>query len=240
MEFKGLYLVLNFFTLLIPFVRSFEPRINFSGRWKSLFLSIFLVGTFFIVWDVIFTKMGVWGFNPKYLSGIELFSLPLGEWMFFITVPYACVFIYDVLNYFWPNSKKWDKVAGKLTTFLTIVLLALSVYHFDRAYTFWNFLFTGLFLLYVNWVLKPGWLGKFYRAYAVGLIGFFGVNGILTGTGLEEQVVWYNPDEFMGIRMVTIPVEDTFYGMLLIMMNVWLYETFNQRWSLFSPFLKHQ
>lgn len=232
METKWLYLALNAFTILIPLARSFEPRVNYFGKWKALFLSIALVGSFFIVWDIIFTINGVWGFNPLYLSGIELFHLPLGEWLFFITVPYACVFIYEVVNYFWPNTSSWDKLASPLTYLLATAMMVLALVFHDNAYTFWNFSFVFVFLLIVQWVIKPKWLGKFYRAYAIGLLGFFFVNGILTGSGIEEQVVWYNPEEFMGFRMITIPVEDTFYGMLLIMMNVWLFEHFKKRFNL--------
>ena len=232
MESKWLYLALNLFTIFIPLIRSFEPRINYYGKWKALFSSIGLVGVFFIVWDAIFTAQGVWGFNPRYLSGVEFFYLPLGEWLFFVTVPYACVFIFEVLNYFWPKSEIWDKIAKPLTVVIASGALVLAITFQDQAYTFWNFSFIFIFLLLILLVIKPVWLGKFYRAYLVGLLGFFFVNGILTGTGIEEQVVWYNPEEFMGLRMGTIPVEDTFYGMLLIMMNVWLYEWLKKRFSL--------
>jgi lycopene cyclase domain-containing protein len=52
------------------------------------------------------------------------------------------------------------------------------------------------------------------------------VNGISTGTGLEEPIVWYNDAENMELRILTIPVEDIFYGMLLLLLNTFLFELF--------------
>jgi lycopene cyclase domain-containing protein len=74
-------------------------------------------------------------------------------------------------------------------------------------------------------------MGRFYLAYAVCLVPFFVVNGILTGSFIEEEVVWYNNEENLGIRLFTIPVEDVVYGMLLILMNVTFMEAIRKNVS---------
>ena len=99
----------------------------------------------------------------------------------------------------------------------------------ERAYTSTTFgLLSILLLLHLYW-FKSDYLGNFYLSYAFILIPFFIVNGILTGSFIHEEVVWYNDLENLGLRIFTIPIEDTFYGMLLILMNVSIYEYFKKK-----------
>ena len=61
------------------------------------------------------------------------------------------------------------------------------------------------------------------------LIPFFIVNGILTGTGIENEVVWYNNSENLNFRLGTIPIEDSIYAFSMILMNLVLVEFFESR-----------
>ena len=224
------YLVINILTIFVPMLRSFEHRINMLSKWKAIWPSIALVGFIFIVWDVMFTHMGVWGFTEEHLIGVNIFGLPIEEMLFFVTVPYACLFIYEVLNYFIKRDLL-GAVARPAFLVLAGFLLVLGFMFIQNWYTSVTFLLTAVWLLFLAW-RNPIWLGRFLLSYLVALIPFFIVNGVLTGTGLDNPVVWYNDAENLGIRMGTIPVEDTIYGLLLLSGNVYFYEFFAARLSI--------
>ena len=81
----------NYYTL-----SRLNKKIAFYKNWPFLLPSILLVALFFICWDEWFTKMGIWGFNPKYIQGIYGGHLPLEEILFFIVIPYNCLFVHEV------------------------------------------------------------------------------------------------------------------------------------------------
>lgn len=228
LETKWLYLILNAFTISFPLLRSFESKVAYYKGFASLFKAMIIVSGCFLVWDIWFTEMGVWGFTPAYLSGIELFGLPLGEYLFFVTVPFSCVFIYECLKYFFPYGLMGAATARKVSLILLILSAPLSVYALYEGlwYTGSTFVLLGLFTAYVQFVANSSWLPRFYESYTLAIIPFFIKNGILTGSFLETQVVWYNNAENLGFRLGTIPFEDIFYGMLLIMGTVYFYEKF--------------
>ncbi|MEX2591117.1 MAG: lycopene cyclase domain-containing protein, partial [Chitinophagales bacterium] len=216
------YLLINCASIAIPLLLSFEKRVAYYKKWKALIPAIALMAFVFIAWDIYFTHIGIWGFNPKYLSGIYLANLPLEEYLFFFCIPYSCLFIYEVLNYYNPDDilKKYRK---GISVFLLLLLVLLAIAFHDRLYTVVTFTLTSIFLLYLLISGKDGYLGRFYLAYAVSLIPFFIVNGILTGTALTEPIVWYNDAENIGYRLGTIPVEDTIYSMIMLLMTTHFY-----------------
>jgi lycopene cyclase domain-containing protein len=175
----------------------------------------------FIPWDILFTENGFWGFNPDYLTGFYLLGLPVEEWLFFVCIPYACVFTHYALLEIFPKFSFGTRTTNIIYISIITVLIITLWYFFDRWYTLVNFIY-GLLILSIVYNYKKNLLQSFFATYLIILIPFFIVNGILTGTGIEEQVVWYNNDENLGIRMLTIPVEDTIYnlGMLLTVLFV--------------------
>jgi lycopene cyclase domain-containing protein len=228
LETPYLYLVLMLFTISVPLIRSFESRIAYYKSFDSLFKSIGIIGVAFIVWDIIFTKIGIWGFNSDYLIGVNIVNLPLEECLFFVAVPFSCVFIYRVMNFF-IKKDYFLHFHKRITNFLFAFSLAIAVFHYDKLYPFITFSLLAAYLGYMSYFSKAVWPSRFYLSYIVVLIPFLLVNGVLTGTGIASPIVWYNDAENLSLRIGTIPVEDAFYGLLLIMGNVHLYNYFESR-----------
>lgn len=223
MKPQYLYLVLDILTILFPFLFSFHSKANFSKKWKYLWIAIVIPGTIFLIWDEFFTQMNIWGFNPEYLTGIYLGSLPLEEVLFFICIPYACVFTYEALNYLVKKDYlgRYQKI---ISLALIVGLIIVAILNLNKWYTTTTFIGLAAYIVVLQFVLRSAFLSRFYFSYIFVLIPFFIVNGILTGSFIEGEVVWYNDAENLGIRMGTIPVEDVFYGMLLLLMNVSIFE----------------
>jgi lycopene cyclase domain-containing protein len=218
-----LYLLINIGAISIPLIASFDHRLRFHRQWGRLFPSILLTMLVFIPWDMLKTHLGVWGFNPQYLTGLFIGNLPLEEWLFFITIPYACLFTYHALNLL-VGKDYFGRVSHNLILILAIALLAIGGWNLNRTYTSVTFISTGSFLLFHRFVLKTSYMGRFLLMYLVTLIPFFIVDGLLTGSFIPEEVVYYDNARNLGIRLGTIPVEDMVYGILLLLMNVTWYE----------------
>ena len=181
----------------------------------------------YIFWDIYFTAKGVWSFNDNYVTGIKLVNLPIEEVLFFLIVPYCCVFIYECIYCYFPNLKnrKWAAIALQG---MALFLLITGLFFHEKYYTSWTMLFCALFIgvLYLfRKYFKDFDVATFLVAYLIILIPFLLVNGFLTAI----PVVLYNDAENVGIRIYTIPVEDVFYGMLLVMMNIAIYEKLRNR-----------
>ena len=225
---KSLYLLLDLGSFAVPFLFSFHPKLRFDRHFKAYFAANIISASIFLIWDAIFTAQGVWGFSDRYTLGPRLAGMPFEEVMFFFCIPFACIFTFHCLRIF--REITWSKrTAHIFFTLFSLLLILLGLYFHDRAYTSITFISTALLIMLFIFVFKVSWLGPFFSIYPILLIPFFIVNGILTGTGLDEPVVWYNNMENMGIRMGTIPAEDTIYGLELLILTLFFYEIFRKK-----------
>ena len=205
-----------------PLLLSFDKKVAFHTKWKYLFKAMIFPAFFYIVWDIWFTQKGVWSFNDNYISGIKIYNLPLEEVLFFFVVPYCCVFIYECVNVYFPKLTD-GKGSFRAFIFLMTGLWIMAFLNCQRQYTFYTFLFCGTafgLVLVFNKKSKILHIKKFLISYAIVLIPFLLVNGLLTAI----PVVIYNHQQNLNFRIYTIPVEDIIYGMLLIMMNIVIFE----------------
>jgi lycopene cyclase domain-containing protein len=216
------YLILNLACIFFPFILSFDKKIAYYKLWKPLFIGILISAAFFIIWDILFTKLGVWSFNPTYIIGIYIFNLPIEEILFFITVPYACIFIYEVVN----GYTKRDVIGcGKpYSVVISVICLVLIILFHDKTYTLVNASICLIMLLFAAFIYKSDNLGRFFLAYFISLIPFLICNGLLTAL----PVVIYNNNENMNLRLFTIPLEDTLYGLSLMLIPILIMDYFKK------------
>lgn len=223
----SLYLSLLIFSIIFPLILSFDKRVQFYRMWPRLFPSIIIVGAAYITADIIFVKMGIWGFNPDFHSKIIILGLPLEEWLFFIVIPYSSIFIHYVFIRYFPDKTLSNTFVRIFTAILIMIVLVITVLNYDKTYTLLNFSFLILALLLAV-SDKSGLLNRYYFSFLIIMVPFFIVNGILTGTLITGEVVWYNNSEIIGFRLLTVPVEDIGYAFSLVLFNLLLINRFSR------------
>ncbi len=180
---------------------------------------------FYCVWDSVFAKMGIWYFNSKKITGLFLFNLPLEEVLFFFVIPYCCVFIYACVRSYLPKLQS-NKTTDGIIFIIGILAFFVGLLNYKLWYTATTGIFLGVFIgLFYIFRKRITYFNSnaFLVSYIIIQIPFLIVNGFLTSI----PVITYNDAENLATRIYTIPVEDTFYGMLHIMMVIVGYEKFS-------------
>lgn len=229
---KWEYLLFNAVTIAGPVLDSVIRRRAYQRLfWKKAVIAAVLGGLPFLIWDA-FVTGSHWRFNPEYTLPFRLFHLPIEEILFFITVPVACLYIWIHLPSLTPeqNPEKPAAPVRKglcpvmcLTLFL-IAELALSAYFLSTGIQYTGLVLAAFSLtILTDIILKTRVLTQpktlLYSTMIIFLTLIF--NGYLTA----RPVVLYNPDVQLNLRIFTIPVEDFFYGLSLILL-VTIFYTF--------------
>jgi lycopene cyclase domain-containing protein len=241
---KYAYLLVDLFCLSGPFFLSFHKSVAFYKNFKPLFVGLLAMFAIYLPWDILFTHWGIWNFNSTYTLTTRWFLLPVEEWLFFIAVPFACVFTFECVRYFKKSapSKRFTTISG---TTIVLISACLCVYSGVKElwYTFSATLLCSALLLF-HIQRRSEFLGYFLFAWFILLIPFFISNGILTGlhfyeydlintskVEITEAIVRYNNQFNLGIRIWSVPIEDFFYGLAMILLVLTPYEHFRLKWK---------
>lgn len=182
-----------------------------------MIIAIVIPAVPFLLWDALVTGTH-WNFNPLYVSGIKIINLPIEEILFFITVPFACLFTWEMIIRR-ANQKQLN------TSWLRLMLYAAlpaGIYFYTMGKQYTGLALAFLFLAnLLDQILKTRLLfDKRFYFYALLVIIFTLIfNGFLTW----RPVVTYGISYQLDFRIITIPVEDFFYGLSLIFMNTSIY-----------------
>jgi len=201
---------------------SFERQIHFVDKWRYAWPAMIIISIPYLIWDSLVTGAH-WWFNEKYTLDFRLAGLPLEEWFFFFTVPFAALFIWEVIGFHYRHDRYMPVMRTWRYALYPLQLLGLIFFVNGKEYTGLMLIFLGAAII-SDRVLKTNLLlrSKFF-IYLATLIGFILIfNGYLTW----RPVVLYGEAYQLGFRLGTIPVEDFGYGISLVFLNTILYEKF--------------
>ena len=93
------YMMVLVLSGILPLLLSFYPPLKFWRNIPALVFSLSMLIVIFGFWDIFATWRGHWYFNPEGIFGIKIINLPLEEWLFFIVVPFCCIFTWEALKF---------------------------------------------------------------------------------------------------------------------------------------------
>ncbi|MBK7105166.1 MAG: lycopene cyclase domain-containing protein [Ignavibacteriae bacterium] len=222
------YLIFNLIVLSGPIFFGSLKKFYFLNYWKSAIISIVISAVPFIIWDIFVTNRH-WYFSENYIIGFKIFELPIEEIMFFLTVPFACLFTWEMLKRFYDknylndfkNVKTFDEnffISIISVFFLFLILIAVV---FDKEYTA-----ISLTILIASIIIDKTYGAKLFRRklfwiyISIVSVFTFIFNGYLTW----RPIVTYNEIYQLGFRIFTIPIEDFLFGYALIILSTTIFE----------------
>jgi lycopene cyclase domain-containing protein len=212
------YLIFNLVVLSGPVFFGSLKCCYIWNHWKQMLIAIVLPAIPFLLWDALVTGTH-WNFNPKYVSGIKIINLPVEEILFFITVPFACLFTWEMII----RRVKEKQVNTQWLRVLLYAALPAGIYFFLIGKQYTSLTLTFLFLAnLLDQILRTNLLHdkRFYFYLLLIIIFTLIFNGFLTW----RPIVTYGVNYQLDFRIITIPVEDFFYGISLLFMNTSIYK----------------
>ena len=219
---KHLYSLIALAVFAGPFALSFHESVKFYTHWPAAGLALAVTGILYLFWDSLVVRRGDWAFNPKFTGDFRIFHLPIGEILFFLAVPYACLFLFEVVRHYFPTVDLFPVQATSLYIG-AMVFVAAAWFFRHLGYTLLSLASVAIFLSTLA-LTYPSLAGRseFWIWFGLCFVAFSVVNGIYTAL----PTIFYNPKAMWGIRVGPIPLEDFFYNLSYLGLTLCFYLLF--------------
>jgi len=221
MEIKNFsYLFILIAITAVTLIVSYNGKSEFYKNQKYILPAILLTAIVFVLWDISFTNARVWGFYSENTIGLNLKGLPIEEWLFFLIIPFASIFVYEFLKV---KLAKHEYANHFLVVSLLLLLGFGAISYFFRyqSFTFLTSLFSAVYLGYT--VFRNQFkqhITKFYFCYFVTIIPYIFIESALNSI----PVIEYNASYIVGIKIINTPIERFAYYFLMLLMGTTIYE----------------
>ena len=213
------YLLFNLAVFIPVLILSFTTDVKPHRHWRAFLGAFLLVCVPFILWDAWAVYAGHWDFNSIYVTSPRFIYLAVEEILFFITVPFAMMYVWGVVRKHIVDREvaTWWPLA--LLSATAGIAAALLIWYWNNGYTR-AAMFATLIAVIIVGCSRLVFTARFW-SFQIILLGLFILaNWFLTAL----PIIMYSSDAIIGIRILTIPIEDFFFNFALI--NLFLV-TFN-------------
>lgn len=219
------YFFLLLLYLIIPVLLRLRKKISFAAGLKNMLPAVAFSTAIFGMWDIRFTELGIWSFNPDYMPGVEIAHVPLEEWISFIIIPLSAFYIYEWLKLHIGTFAKANLFV--VVSLVVFAATAAGAFVFrTRMFSFFTFFLTAIYLGYTVFRNRfKQHYTRFYLAFFITLLPFLLVSFIQNNL----PVVVYNEAHVTGFGLPGVPVEKIVYLFLMLLINTTVFEYLNER-----------
>lgn len=194
--------------LVVPQWRPYFPNL------RGLVFVWLFVSTSWLILDAWQHAAGFWGYNPQYVSQIQVLNLPLEEALFFYLIPLATLVLWHAI----PVSRT-AVLLGKGVV-IGQILLALLMLFAPWPLPLRSAIDLVLCLVALGLIIRLDLLQRPVLAWTAVTAGCFLVaNTYLTAL----PIVLYNADHMVPWRLGTIPVSDIHYNLAFLWLVLAVY-----------------
>jgi lycopene cyclase domain-containing protein len=218
---KHIYALIALLSFAGPFAMSFDRKVYFIQYLPAIAIATLSIGALYIIWDVFVTRAGHWRFNDETVGSFRIAHLPVGEWLFFLLIPYPSIFIYEVVAAYFPATQTApDTGLAWLHFVLAGLFTLLAIPARKRGYTMLAMVSAAIYFA-ASGIFTPGVIAVPGYLLSMGLIfiAFIVINGLYTSI----PTIFYSDTAILGIRAGSIPLEDFVYNLSYIGLSLTVY-----------------